>query len=127
VDVAAAGLWRLDLSDDPLQSPVRVVEDKLDRLDALGSPATGRTAPVDQLIELVSQERVQKLHEPCGKATALTCREAQPRVFPEGQLNPSADHLTVAAGMGGPAVALLGQGRASWRTDLSSGPEADWV
>ncbi len=82
--VAAAGLRRLDVSDDPLQSPARVVEDKLDRLDALGGPATGRTATMDQLIELGSQKWVQMLHEPCGEAAALACREAQPHIRLDG-------------------------------------------
>jgi len=58
VEIATAQLWRRYLSDDSLEPPVWVLEDKLDRLDALGGAAAGRTATMDKLIELCSQEWV---------------------------------------------------------------------
>ena len=61
----------LDAAGDPLESQAWVVEDKLDRLDALGGSAGGRAAALDKLIQLFSQPWVQVLHKSCGEAAAL--------------------------------------------------------
>jgi hypothetical protein len=55
VQVAAAPLGRLYLADDPLESQARVIEDKLDRIDALGSSSRGCAATTYQLGQLGMQ------------------------------------------------------------------------
>jgi hypothetical protein len=109
VQVAAAPLRRLDLADDPLQTQARVIEDKLDWIDAFSGSTSGCTAPTHQLGQLGMQFGVQMLHESCGEAAALGWCEAQPRVRPDGEFDATAEHLAVAAGMGRPAEAPVGR------------------
>jgi hypothetical protein len=126
VQLAAAQLRWLYLAGDPLESQARVVENEFNRLDALGRSAGGRAATMDKLIELFSQPWVQMFHEPRGKAAAFAWCEAQPRVRSNGELDATADHLAVAAGMG-PAVASVGGQVARPDGTLRFGSGVGWV
>jgi hypothetical protein len=99
VQVAVAALRRLDPTDDPLQASVWVIKDDLNRLHALGGPPGDHTAAADKLDQLAAQRRMQILDKPCADAATLASREAQPGVRPDDQLDATAQHLAVAAGV----------------------------
>jgi hypothetical protein len=118
LQVAASSLRRLDPAGDPLKAPERVVEDDLDRVHALGGALRASAAATDKLGQLRAQPGLQAVQESYGEDAAFAWRETQPRVRPDGELDATADHLAIAAGMR-PAGAPPDQRVIKWRDTRS--------
>ncbi len=114
LQVAVAALRRLDPSGDPLNTSEGIVKDDLDRIHTLGGSSRDRPTAVDKLGELRAQARLQAVEEPYGQHSAFARRETKPRVRFDDELDTTADHLAIAAGVR-PAGAPPDQRVVSWR------------
>jgi hypothetical protein len=99
VQLAVAALRRLHPADDPLQAPIWVIEDDLDRLHALGGAPGGHAAAPDKRCQLRAQRGMQMRHEARSHAAAFARRQAQARVRPDDQLDATADDHAIATGV----------------------------
>jgi len=104
MQVAVPPLGRLEPAGEPLETRLRVVEDELDRVHVLGGATGGRAAVTDKLSELRAQCGMQVLHESHGDTAALAWCQAQSPICSDGDLDATAEHLVITAGVG-PAVA----------------------
>jgi hypothetical protein len=99
LQIAVALLRRLDQAHDPLKASERIVKDDLDRLHTLGGTPRDRPTTTHKLGKLRAQPRLQAVQEPYGEDVTFTWREAQPQVRPHDELDATADHRAIAAGM----------------------------
>jgi len=99
LQIPVALLRRLDQAHDPLKASEPVVKDDLDRLHTLGGTPRDRTTTTHKLGKFRAQPRLQAVQEPYGEDAAFAWREAQPQVRPDDELDATADHRAIAAGM----------------------------
>ena len=122
MQIAVSPLRRLEPANGPLETPVWVIEDEFDWRHPLGGSPGGRSAVADKRGKFPAQRWMQVLHKSQGDAAAFAWRQAQSRIRPDGELDATADHLIIAAGMG-PAVAPSDQRIAGPGIGLGSGSE----
>jgi hypothetical protein len=88
---AVRNLWRLDAADDALALGVGIVDDDLDRVDALSSPTRGGAATTQKLCQLGTQAVVNRLVKAQAYEAPLLLGQPDPLVVADRDLHPPAD------------------------------------
>ena len=90
-----AQLWGLQLPDDAMTVPAGIVDDELDRVEALGHAVASGTPTAQQLDQLGAQRAVKALLEAHADVAALASRETEPVVMTDRDAH--ASHVRPAA------------------------------
>jgi hypothetical protein len=91
-----SNLRRLQVTDEALALAMWIVDDDLDRVDALNRATGGRAVPTHELSQLAAQIVVERLVKAHPYHAALARGQTKPTVKPDGDMHAPADQASRA-------------------------------